>query len=268
MKSRSLSFMPLLLIFTLFAFLVSCGDGGNSNRQASQGLIGIWTATLPESGRKLSIDFRSQTSTTLRGVWKVDTMQDWSTRSEVYGRIFEDGSIRLELAAGNSYCCSFIFGVTICDYTYAYYLDFHGEKISYNQIHDSNADLSISCESYTEDMYLNRFIPLAVRSSYPAEGEVGFPTDNVIEVKFNNDIDHSTVDSTTLYLLDSMDNIMSGNYGGHLSTVLFRPSHVLNDYSPYKLVVTTGIMDEEGDTLDEDHAIHFISGSVSDTTLP
>lgn len=94
--------------------------------------------------------------------------------------------------------------------------------------------------------------PPKVLSSVPTDAEIDVDPYQDISVKFDEDINVSSLSTTTLILKDSQDALVPGTVSSdmNIETAYFTPTSMLNKNETYKLTVTTDIVDTWDNTLD------------------
>jgi hypothetical protein len=102
--------------------------------------------------------------------------------------------------------------------------------------------------------------PPVVISTSPANGSTGIATNTLIQVTFNEQIDPSTVTSST-FILNAGGSAVSGTLGCSGSTATFTPSSSLNPSTTYTATVTTGIKDLNGYALASNYNWSFTTAS-------
>jgi outer membrane protein assembly factor BamB len=95
-------------------------------------------------------------------------------------------------------------------------------------------------------------IPPKVVSSSPTNGANDVMLDGNISVKFNEDIDLSTMTSSNFILKDSQDNVVSGTLSSDMGieTVFFTPDSDFEKEETYNFTVKAGVTDLGGNSLD------------------
>jgi hypothetical protein len=104
--------------------------------------------------------------------------------------------------------------------------------------------------------------PPMVTSTSPTNGANGVDPDNIgVLVTFNENIDSSSMNSSTFILKDSSANLVPGviriTNGG--ASAEYRPSIALGDLMPYTATVTRGIKDLAGNRMAADYSWTFIT---------
>ncbi len=85
-----------------------------------------------------------------------------------------------------------------------------------------------------------------VTSVDPADGAEGIPCGSIIKINFSMDADPSTVDASTIRLMDSSDNPVAGEVHSNGRTAVFKPILRLSELEKYTLRVATGVKDLKG----------------------
>ena len=109
----------------------------------------------------------------------------------------------------------------------------------------------------------------AVVSSNPAEGENRGVY--IVSVRFNDYLDHTTITSNSIRLLDADDNPIAGAVeitdGAEGTETRFTPDNALAP-GPYRLVVTTDVEDLAGNALSQAFALSFRQSVVTEVLIP
>lgn len=104
----------------------------------------------------------------------------------------------------------------------------------------------------------------------PVNGETGVPVNRAILISFDEDLDASSVSVTSFGLEDVEANSVAGSvsidYDNHVA--IFTPTDNLDRSTVYTATVTTGIEDDEGNSLKSDASWTFTTGSSSDNSVP
>ena len=101
-----------------------------------------------------------------------------------------------------------------------------------------------------------------VKSNKPADGAGEVAINNAISVSFSEDIDPSTVKSSTFTLLNDNDGTaVTGTVSALGTTVTFDPETNLQANTPYTATLTDGIKDLSGNALANDVQFSFTTGS-------
>lgn len=110
---------------------------------------------------------------------------------------------------------------------------------------------------------------LGIISHTPAEGEVVFSISDVCVV-FSHDVDMSSVNDTTFYVLDEHNLIVNGSYSYHppLKTIVFTPAGGFAWNGVYTAVVTTGIYNALGLHMKQGYQWSFRIAPFYDTQPP
>jgi len=94
-----------------------------------------------------------------------------------------------------------------------------------------------------------------VLSTIPADGDINVPLHQIISIKFNEDLNPSTVNAQTIKLNGSA--AIAGTVTYSDSTAFFKPSANLLPNTTYTGTVTTGIKDPMGNALQENYVWSF-----------
>src|SRR5690606_11820045 len=86
-------------------------------------------------------------------------------------------------------------------------------------------------------------VPPTVLSTTPANGETGVSTTSGLEIRFSESMDPSSINASTILLVDSSHNAIMGSvaYSGGVAT--FTPAVDLSVSTVYTATVTTGVKD-------------------------
>ena len=99
----------------------------------------------------------------------------------------------------------------------------------------------------------------------PAEGDVNIPINKVITAKFNKEMNVSTVNNATFYLLDENGTKVSADikfYGTDTRLFTLTSQSDLAKDSNYTVYVTRGVKASDGYLLAADNVIHFSTGTL------
>ncbi|WP_345989264.1 Ig-like domain-containing protein [Sulfurimonas sp. HSL1-2] len=99
----------------------------------------------------------------------------------------------------------------------------------------------------------------------PAEGDVNIPINKVITAKFNKEMNVSTVNNGTFYLLDENGTKVSADikfYGTDTRLFTLTSQSDLAKDSNYTVYVTRGVKASDGYLLADDNVIHFTTGTL------
>ena len=113
-------------------------------------------------------------------------------------------------------------------------------------------------------------IPPMVPSSslVPPDGATGVAINSMIAVAFDEPMDGSTINTDTFIV--SFNPIVEGTvtYVAETKTAIFTPSSDLEPDTIHTITITTGVADLAGNTLEEDLAWTFTTGTVADHQAP
>jgi len=109
-----------------------------------------------------------------------------------------------------------------------------------------------------------------VSSTNPNNSDTNVPVTTNITAVFSEDIDVSTITSSTFTLKDSLDNLISGSvsYNPSTQTTTFDPSSNLDYSETYTATVATGVKDLAGNNMTSDKVWTFTTSDAPDTTPP
>ncbi len=110
--------------------------------------------------------------------------------------------------------------------------------------------------------------PTIVRSD-PRKGRTDIALNVSITVVFSEPIDAGTANLNSIYLLKG-GNRVSGSvaFADNSWTVKFTPDKPLDAQSSYELIVTPGIRDLDGDTLEGSYSDAFVTGTLENSPCP
>jgi len=101
--------------------------------------------------------------------------------------------------------------------------------------------------------------PIVV-STNPANGATSVPLAQVITVKFNEEMDPSSITPTSFFIRNS--TVLTGTYSYTDSTATFTPGSPLATNTTYIGTVTTDVIDLNGNHLQTDYAWSFSTGTT------
>lgn len=107
-----------------------------------------------------------------------------------------------------------------------------------------------------------RSIPLGIVSTSPAEGAAGIAANAIIAARFNQPVDITTVNTTTILLKDAENQSISGSIYCNGTTVQFIPSLQLSE-GPYRAEITTGVRDPAGNPLADKFSWSFLASAAA-----
>ncbi|MBI4650548.1 Ig-like domain-containing protein [Candidatus Desantisbacteria bacterium] len=111
--------------------------------------------------------------------------------------------------------------------------------------------------------------PPAVVSTTPARWTKNITTNTLIAANFNENIDPSTIDTTT-FRLSSAGNNITGSITYEGTTALFTPAKELNYLSPYTAMINPGVKDLAGNAMPGSYKWNFttvIPGDIKITAI-
>jgi predicted CXXCH cytochrome family protein len=119
-----------------------------------------------------------------------------------------------------------------------------------------------SSESPVYTFYLNNKIDTTVPEvtiTDPVNGANNGVINDVIKIIFNKELDPSTINASTVFLLQGSSNI-PGTVSYADKTIQFTPSSQLNYSSSYTLQITTSVKDTAGHPMAQDFTTSFATG--------
>ncbi len=112
--------------------------------------------------------------------------------------------------------------------------------------------------------------PPSIAAVYPTDGATDIPINlKTISVTFSKPVLAKSVTSSTFPVERKADSApVAGKYEVSNDTITFSPSSELSYGTPYRLSLTTGIQDSDGNPLSETYSWSFTTGMAPDTTPP
>ncbi len=104
-------------------------------------------------------------------------------------------------------------------------------------------------------------------STIPANNATGVAVNTAVSATFSEPIDTATVDGTSFFLNDGVDNV-AGTFTFADNTATFTPSALLAASTVYTATLTTVITDAAGNPLAANTVWSFTTGTGADTTPP
>lgn len=101
--------------------------------------------------------------------------------------------------------------------------------------------------------------PLTIVSTSPAKNEGGIPRNAVVSVTFSEPVDANTVHFTLMVGANAVPVTMSYQE----ATSFFAPAGLLADNTVYTAIVSGGVRDLYGDTMDQDYLWYFVTGATT-----
>lgn len=101
---------------------------------------------------------------------------------------------------------------------------------------------------------------LTVTSVSPSDGAVGIPLAQIIRISFSDELDLTTVTSDTVFLTDSLGNVVQSQFSFSTTQVDLRrlsSTDLLLPDETYTVHVTTGVTDVLGNTLKSEFTSTF-----------
>ena len=111
-------------------------------------------------------------------------------------------------------------------------------------------------------------LPPTVQSTAPANNETEVMVNTVISATFSEEMDPSTINSTTFLLKDENETSVSGTVTYMAVNAIFIPSSDLEFDMTYTATITTDATDLSSNALQQDEVWSFTTGIASDTTPP
>jgi hypothetical protein len=96
-----------------------------------------------------------------------------------------------------------------------------------------------------------------VTSVDPTDSDEGIPCGSIIKINFSMDADPSTVNDSTIRLVDSSENPVAGEVSSDGRAAVFKPILRLSELEKYTLRVTTGVKDLKGKPIIRDYISTF-----------
>lgn len=107
----------------------------------------------------------------------------------------------------------------------------------------------------------------AITNTIPADGDTGVATNNSIEAFFSDELDPSTVNTTTFTLMQGTTPVAGTvTYNGQ-DAAIFNPSSDLSPNTDYTANITTGVTDSAGNPMANAFSWTFTTG-VPQTSVP
>lgn len=106
--------------------------------------------------------------------------------------------------------------------------------------------------------------PLVIHTS-PADGELDVPPNALVQARFNEAMDASTLTESSFQLLDEDENPVAGavSYDPASRQALFTPASDLTTDTAYKARLTTDVTDAAGNALEGAYEWHFTTGDAA-----
>ena len=109
----------------------------------------------------------------------------------------------------------------------------------------------------------------AVASTVPDNNAVDMTVNTLVTATFSEAIDDTTVDGTSFFVSDGVDNVVGTvSVSPDNTTVTFTSSAFLADNTAYTATLTTDITDLAGNPLAAEYTWSFTTGTFTDTTPP
>jgi hypothetical protein len=136
-----------------------------------------------------------------------------------------------------------------CNHTYIVRVTSEIEDLDGNNLID-DYEFSFSTESDT-------YNPFIVSHS-PEDNADNLPTSTIVTVSFNENIDQTTLSSSSIYIKDNLDNIIDSNISYSDKTVTLEPMSDLIYDTEYMVILTPDITDLSGNPLQDYFFFTFI----------
>ena len=103
----------------------------------------------------------------------------------------------------------------------------------------------------------------AITSTTPPTGSTGFGIGTAVSATFNEPLDATTVNSSSFFLTDASNNIVSGtiSYASANATISLQPTMELVPFSTYTATVKGTIKDGAGNVMGADYTWSFTTGA-------
>jgi hypothetical protein len=109
--------------------------------------------------------------------------------------------------------------------------------------------------------------PPTILSTVPGANATNVPVNTVVAAAFSEPIDTATVDNTSFFVTDGVDNV-AGTFSFLDNTATFTPSADLAATTTYTATVTTAVTDVAGNALATNRVWSFTTGAGADVTPP
>ena len=110
--------------------------------------------------------------------------------------------------------------------------------------------------------------PPTVSSTSPASSATGVGVSSAISATFSEDMNSSTITTSTFTLSSSSGSSVSGTVSYSNKVATFTPSSSLSYSTTYTATITTGVKDAGGNAMSSNYTWSFTTGSAPDTTSP
>ena len=112
-------------------------------------------------------------------------------------------------------------------------------------------------------------MPPAIISTYPSNGLTGVPFNIAVTASFSEDIDVSTINTSTFQLIRLADQTpIQGIVFFTNGEAFFVPQTDLEALTEYTAVITTGVTDLAGNPLEDNYTWSFTTQKMPDTLPP
>ncbi|WP_158727860.1 MULTISPECIES: Ig-like domain-containing protein [unclassified Flavobacterium] len=101
-----------------------------------------------------------------------------------------------------------------------------------------------------------------VESTIPTNGALNIPFNQIISVTFNEEINASTINPSTLIISKADGTVVSGSITYSARTARFTPVNPLSANTTYTGRITTGVKDVMGNALQTDYVWTFSTGMI------
>ncbi len=104
----------------------------------------------------------------------------------------------------------------------------------------------------------------SVASTFPADGAIDISTSTTVQAVFTNDIEFSSIDSSTFVVADDLYRPIDGSYSYDAAskTVTFTPSSPLLNLTQYNGLITTYVIGPGGKSIAEEKVWYFTTISA------
>ena len=110
--------------------------------------------------------------------------------------------------------------------------------------------------------------PPTVSSTSPAGSSTGVGVSSAISATFSEDINSSTITTSTFTLSSSSGSSVSGTVSYSNKVATFTPSSNLSYSTTYTATIFTGVKDISGNAMSSNYTLSFTTGSAPDVTAP
>lgn len=111
-------------------------------------------------------------------------------------------------------------------------------------------------------------MPPTVLSTSPSNGAIDVSVNTAVSATFSEAMNPTTINSATFMLKDSSNNSVTGTASYTGTTATFTPAGAFASSTVYTATITTGVEDQAGNAMTQDHVWSFTTGIAADTTPP